>query len=122
MLHKWIPNFCSYTRHDDTGKKLLVILTAMVFASSLPLFGMLLGFGDDLEYHLLRIDALANGIRNGQFPVRISTYWNNGYGYASSLFYNDLFLMFPALLRLLGISVQNAYKTQYAVKTGIMSD
>ena len=100
--------------HNYNGKKALFILLTMVFISSLPLFGMLLGYGDDLDYHLLRIDALADGLRNGQFPVRISTYWNNGYGYASSLFYNDLFLMFPAFLRLLGISVQNAYK-QYVI-------
>ena len=95
---------------ENNGRIILLILTAMTLFSSIPIFGMNLGYGDDLEFHLLRIDALANGFRNRQFPVRISTYWNNGYGYAASLYYNDLFLTFPALLRLIGISVQNAYK------------
>ena len=99
---------------DEAGKRALYILTCATFICCLPLFGILLGVGDDLEYHLLRIDALADGFRNGQFPVRISTYWNKRYGYASSIFYNDLFLTFPALLRLLGISVQSAYK-QYVI-------
>lgn len=72
-----------WIKYGNEEKKLLFILTSAAFASSLPLFGILLGFGDDLEYHLLRIDALANGLKNGQLPVRISTYWNNGYGYAS---------------------------------------
>lgn len=101
--------FC-WERFSDSQKKLLLVLSGMVFLSSLPILGMHLGGGDDLAFHLLRIDALAEGLRDGQFPVRISPYWNNGYGYASSLYYNDLFLLFPAGLRLLGISVQSAYK------------
>lgn len=90
----------------------------MVFLSSLPVLGIHLGWGDDLRYHLLRIDALAEGLRDRQFLVRVSPYWNNGYGYASSLFYNDLFLLFPAGLRLLGFSVQSAYK-QYILAVNL---
>ena len=35
----------------------------------------------------------------------------DGYGYAPSLFYGELLLYFPAVLRLLGMSVQGAYHT-----------
>jgi len=108
----------SWERFSNRQRKLLLILLGMVFLSSLPIMGMHLGNGDDLEFHLLRIDALAEGLRDGQFPVRVSPYWNNGYGYASSLYYNDLFLLFPALLRLLGISVQSAYK-QYILAVNL---
>ena len=34
----------------------------------------------------------------------------NGYGYGVSIFYGDSFLYFPALLRLIGVGVQDAYK------------
>jgi hypothetical protein len=41
----------------------------------------------------------------GQFPVRIHTDIFGGYGYASSIFYPELFLYIPAILRILGVSL-----------------
>ena len=82
----------------------------LIFITCLPIFGNDLPLGNDINFHFERIEALATGLREGQLPVRISSYWNNGYGYASSLYYNDLFLLIPALFRLIGTSVQNAYK------------
>lgn len=80
-----------------------------VFAS-LPLLSVYLSWGDDLEFHLNRIEAIRESLLAGQFPNRISAYWNKGYGYASALLYGEAFLYAPALLRLLGFSVQGAYK------------
>lgn len=101
-----------WRRYGECGgrRKILVFLLGLSVTVSLPIFSVYLGTGDDLEYHLLRIDALAAGLRSGQFPVRVSSYWNNGYGYGSSLYYCDFFLLFPALLRIGGLSVQSAYK------------
>lgn len=109
-----------HANSDTQWKKTLLLLITLVFVSSIPLFEINLLDGDDLLYHLERIEALAEGIRCGQFPVRISPYWNNGYGYASSIFYNDLFLLLPALLRLLGISVRIAYKV-YIISVNAMT-
>lgn len=67
--------------------------------------------GADWRFHLSRIEGIAQSLREGQFPVRIYTRAKNGYGYAPSLFYGELFLYFPAVLRLLGMSVQGAYRT-----------
>lgn len=67
--------------------------------------------GADWRFHISRIECIAQGLREGQFPVRIYSQAKNGYGYAPSLFYGELFLYFPALLRLLGMSVQGAYRT-----------
>ena len=53
---------------------------------------------------------MAQGLGAGEFPVRIQPTWYDGYGYAVSVFYSDLFLYPAALLRLLGISLQDAYK------------
>lgn len=65
--------------------------------------------GIDLTYHLQRIEGVKNGLLGGQFPVRIEPQWLFGYGYACAIFYCDLFLYFPAILRLLGFTVSNAY-------------
>ena len=66
--------------------------------------------GADWRFHLSRIEGIAQGLRDGQFPVRIYSQAKDGYGYAPSLFYGELFLYFPAVLRLLGMSVQGAYR------------
>ena len=66
--------------------------------------------GHDLNFHLMRIQGIAAGLKMGQFPVKIQPEWYNGYGYACSVFYGDLFLYVPALLRLLGLPLQGCYK------------
>ena len=66
--------------------------------------------GDDWRFHLSRIEGIAQGLREGQFPVRIYSQAKDGYGYAPSLFYGELLLYLPAVLRLLGMSVQGAYR------------
>mgnify|MGYP001132233632 FL=1 len=64
----------------------------------------------DLVFHLQRIEGLYRGLLAGQFPVKIQPEWLNGYGYASSVFYGDIFLYFPAVLRIVGFTLQDAYK------------
>lgn len=68
-------------------------------------------WGDDCIFHLSRIEGITQGLREGQFPVRVYSMAKDGYGYAPSLFYGELLLYFPAVLRLLGMSVQGAYHT-----------
>ena len=68
--------------------------------------------GADWRFHLSRIEGIAQALREGQFPVRVYSQAKDGYGYAPSLFYGELFLYFPAVLRLLGMSVQGAYRTR----------
>ena len=67
--------------------------------------------GADWSFHLSRIEGIAQGLREGQFPVRVYSMAKDGYGYAPSMFYGELLLYFPAVLRLLGMSVQGAYHT-----------
>jgi hypothetical protein len=59
--------------------------------------------GDDYRFHQNRIEGLAASIKNGLFAPTINYYFIGGYGYASSLFYPDFYLYFPALLRVLGV-------------------
>ncbi|MGN0887047.1 MAG: hypothetical protein ACI4RT_08650 [Candidatus Spyradenecus sp.] len=58
----------------------------------------------DIGFHLMRIDALWEALSYGVFPCRMYTHAANGYGYAAPLYYPDLALLPPALLRGLGLS------------------
>ncbi len=66
-------------------------------------------WGDDWGFHVLRVEGLISGFRDGQFPVRIQGNWLGGYGYAASVFYSDLFLLIPALFRVIGFAVSASY-------------
>ncbi|GGC78374.1 hypothetical protein [Enterococcus wangshanyuanii] len=65
--------------------------------------------GDDLYFHLNRIEGLALGIRNGDFIPKINHFFLYGMGYGSPIFYSDIFLYPASLLRILGLSISNSY-------------
>ena len=108
-----------YAARDDGARKrkwrIFFVLAAVTLLACAPLLTDGGGLrGDDSTFHLSRIEGIAQGLREGQFPVRIYSQAKDGYGYAPSLFYGELLLYFPAALRLLGVSVQGAYHA-YAV-------
>ena len=86
----------------------MIMVIGIALLASMPIFAMAIHNGHDLQFHLMRIEGLAAGIRQGQFPVRLESIWNDKYGYAT-LFYGDLLLYIPALLRLLGVTINAAY-------------
>ncbi len=83
----------------------LIVLFACV-----PLMTNYLLSGQDLTFHLMRIEGLAEGLKQGQFPVKMQPVWLNDYGYPVSTMYGDLFLYVPAVLRIIGFSLQASYK------------
>lgn len=95
---------------DREWRNKLLAFTLIVFFASLPLCNPYLFNGHDVPFHLLRIEGIRDGIQSGHFPVRMQPNWLNGYGYGVSLFYGDILLYFPAILRIFGCSVQNAFK------------
>ena len=66
--------------------------------------------GHDLNFHLMRIEGLKDGLLSGAFPVKIQPTWCNNNGYAVGIFYGDLFLYIPAMFRILGVPSNTAYK------------
>lgn len=98
----------------ERRKKRAVVVTLLVIfvLSSIPMLMTYLPFtpGHDLFFHLYRIQGIADGLRDGQFPVRIQTSQLNGYGYPVSILYGDIFIYPAALLHLLGFSVNTSYK------------
>lgn len=91
-------------------RQIIFSLSMITLFASYPLFLDYLIVGHDLPFHLLRIDAIKTGLEQGIFPVKIHPYLANDYGYATGVFYGDALLYFPALLRMLGLSVQAAYR------------
>ncbi len=69
-----------------------------------------MGSGVDLAFHLQRIEGVYKGLLSGQFPVRIQPQWIDDHGYAVSVFYGDILFYFPALLRMIGFTLQDAFK------------
>lgn len=100
-----------FQRADATGKKVIIALSGIFLTLCYPMYTDYLTVGHDIPFHLLRIEGIAEGLRNGStFPIKIHPFWAKGYGYAVGVLYGDALLYFPAALRLLGFSIQSAYK------------
>lgn len=86
-----------------------VILGVALLATT-PLMQTYLYNGDDLCYHLARVEGLKDGILDGQIPVNIlpEALQNNGY---LNAMYPYLFLYIGAFLRICRVSLALSYKT-----------
>lgn len=71
---------------------------------SLPLFGHSLPYSEDMLFHFARVNGIYEGLRTGQFPVRINPTQLADYGYMSGTMYPQLFLYLPAILKFFHIS------------------
>lgn len=101
---KWLH---PYTK----GQKMVgMTLAGICILTSLPLFTDYMILGHDLTFHMMRIEGLAQGILDGQLPVRIQPVWMKDYGYPVSVMYGDLLLYIPAFLRIIGLPLQMVYK------------
>ena len=92
-----------------------VIMLIVFVTAVLPLLTVNCINGHDLEYHLLRIEALKTGIENGLPFLRVNMLFFGGEGYASSMFYPDFLLYIPALLRVMGVGINLSYHIFVAV-------
>ena len=94
-----------------TQEKLLdygIILGVALLAAS-PMMQTYLYNGDDLCYHLARLEGLKDGILDGQIPVNIQPEGLRGNGYLNAM-YPYLFLYVGAFLRICGVSLALSYK------------
>lgn len=87
-----------------------IIMFAVFLISCIPLGGDSLIKGDDTVTHLIRIEGIKDGYLSGQLPVKVEPTLNGGYGYAFSTYYGSLFYNIPAIFRLMGFTIQDAYK------------
>ena len=64
---------------------------------------------DDMQYHLARIEGIAQSWQAGIFPARIHLFVIQNYGYGNGFYYPQLWMVIPAVLRCLGFSVITSY-------------
>lgn len=96
---------------NDKAVTHFIVLLLLVLFISIPLMvNYLFENGQDLGFHLTRIEGIKEGLLDSTFPVKIQPFWLNDHGYASSVFYGDILLYIPAVLRIMGVSIQGAYK------------
>lgn len=86
------------------------LLLLLVLVGLLPLAMPGLPSGHDLYYHLSRLHAMDVNFSLGEFPSMINHEALAGYGYASGLFYPDVFLYPAVLLMKCGLGIVAAYK------------
>lgn len=88
----------------------VLLLIAIWIIADIPMFMTFLPQSHDSAFHLYRIQGIAEGLRNGDFPVRMQYAQIQGFGYPVSIMYGDIFLYPAAILHLLGLSVNTSYK------------
>lgn len=85
-----------------------VILGVALLATT-PMMQTFLYNGDDLCFHLARLEGLKDGILDGQIPVNIQPEGLGGNGYLNAM-YPYLFLYIGAFLRICRVSLGLSYK------------
>lgn len=93
-------------------KKMVFDMAAIVCIAICGLYPFLtsnLWAGDDLSYHLLRIEGLKDAMLDGQAPAVVMPNALSGNGYLNSM-YPYLFLYIPAILRICRVSLILSYK------------
>ncbi len=97
--------YIGYRHLEPNMARGMIFVTFAVVVVSMPCYLPYLVSGHDMPFEINRIIGIANGLRSGQFPVRIHTSTYEGYGYAASVFYPELFLYIPAILYGMGLSL-----------------
>ena len=81
----------------------------IVLITSLPLLTDFLLCGTKLSHQLIRIEALKNGLQQYGLHLWAKPEWIHPTGLSFAFYYGDTFLYIPAVLNLLGFSVQASY-------------
>ena len=97
-----------YLKKRENRITLLFFVITMITAIS-PLISRYCINGHDIEYHLLRIESLKEGILIGHPFQKVNSLFYGGAGYASSMFYSDIFMHIPALLRVMHVSIGKSF-------------
>ena len=82
----------------NENKDLLLYSLLITLFVTIPLFKSGIMCGHDMSFHLSRFTGIITSLQDKQMPIAIYPYKNFAYGYASPLFYSDLFLIVPALI------------------------
>jgi hypothetical protein len=99
-----------FTDNNIKNKEIFLWLASLIIFSCLPIYTDFLFDGHDFDYHIARIWALAENIKAGRLSFPIQLEMLNGYGYASPIFYGQLFLYIPAIIYIMGAPMQVCFQ------------
>ncbi len=102
-------NVCKKLKIKQSKLFIFCFLFLITLVSLYPLFQPLVR-GDDIPYHLFRIEGIKNALLDGDVFAFIHPNVCNNYGYGSGFFYPQLLLYFPAVLKIMGIGTGGSYK------------
>lgn len=89
----------------------IIIVAGIVTAiASIPLMLDYIPDADDLEFSIMRIQGIADGLSSGYFPVKVHPTWFNDFGYAVGVYYGQVLLYPFAILRLCGFPMGTVYR------------
>lgn len=103
----------------SANSRAIIGIAVITVISSVGLFVTYIFPGHDINFHLLRVDGLADALAAGNFPDRVQTNWCYDWGYSVSAMYGDTTLLIASVLRLLGFPLVTSYKVFiFAVNLG----
>lgn len=91
-------------------ERILLFLILLTIFTGAPFYNSDYVQTNDGYYHMVRIEGIKESLEAGYIPARIHLFVLNDYGYGEGFYYPDLFLYFPAVLRLLGFNILTSYK------------
>lgn len=94
----------------DNLANVYLLITGAALLISIPLCTDYIRGDSDFAFHLNRIEGIRASLLSGQFPVRVHASTLDGFGYGAPLFYPELLLYIPALMRMAGVSLVTACK------------
>lgn len=97
-------------KRDEKKVNIVLGCLLLTFLASLPLFTDFLLYGADLQFQLLRIEALRDGLKEAGILLWSKPDWIEPKGFSFAFFYGDTFLYIPAFFRMAGINVQMSYR------------
>ncbi|MBR4190133.1 MAG: hypothetical protein IKQ55_09265 [Kiritimatiellae bacterium] len=92
------------------GRFYPLLLAALVLAGLAVFLLPGIASGNDMYYHFTRIHTMCQDFRLGEIPAMVNHGAISNYGYATGLFYPDVFLYPWAFLVLCGMGIVAAYK------------
>lgn len=102
--------YVCFRKRIEKNRNIIAAIGGIAFLASMPLLLKGIHSGHDMQFHLMRIEGIVQEIQKGNIPVKLSSLYMDGYGYPVSVYYGDLLLYFPAILRIIGFPVVTAYK------------
>lgn len=105
-------NKCIEENNQNRIRKVVVLIASIIVIviAYLPHLQNQMFAGSDDIFHYSRIYSIAEGLKQGIFPVKIHATAAYGYGYGVGFFYSDALLYIPAILMCAGVSLIASYK------------